>query len=89
MRRQEGGALLTFELPAQRLRHGRYCRPGCANTVRTDTRARLLRTRADELDHLADRLPPPVGRRLRTNADRLRAAANIHDSTAQTAEALR
>ncbi|MER7672291.1 hypothetical protein ABTY61_28055 [Kitasatospora sp. NPDC096128] len=50
------------------------CRPGCANTVRIDTHARL---------------PPPVGRRLRTNADRLRAAANTHDSTAQTAEALR
>ncbi|MEU5389533.1 hypothetical protein [Kitasatospora cineracea] len=65
------------------------CRPGCANTVRTDTHARLLRTRADELDHLADHLPPPVGRRLRTNAGRLRAAADSHDSAAQTAEALR
>ncbi|MFJ7911412.1 hypothetical protein [Kitasatospora sp. NPDC096204] len=65
------------------------CRPGCANTVRTDTHARLLRARPDELDHLADRLPPPVGRRLRTNAGRLRAAAGTHDSTSQTAEALR
>ncbi|MEV5282378.1 hypothetical protein [Streptomyces sp. NPDC051994] len=57
--------------------------------MRTDTHARLLRARADELDHLADRLPPPVGRRLRTNADRLRAAADTHDSTAESAEALR
>ncbi|MBV6703441.1 integrase, partial [Kitasatospora aureofaciens] len=40
------------------------CRPGCANTVRTDTHARLLRQRADELDHLAGRAPTPVARRL-------------------------
>ncbi|BBB00769.1 hypothetical protein RVR_7903 [Actinacidiphila reveromycinica] len=25
LRRQEGGSLLTFEVPTQRLRHGRYC----------------------------------------------------------------
>ncbi|GHF91838.1 hypothetical protein GCM10018790_81210 [Kitasatospora xanthocidica] len=50
------------------------CRPGCANTVRTDTHARL---------------PSPVGRRLRTSSDRLRTTAATHDSTAQTAEALR
>jgi hypothetical protein len=25
LRRQEGGSLLTFELPSQRLRFGRYC----------------------------------------------------------------
>ncbi|WP_369879774.1 hypothetical protein [Kitasatospora sp. CB02891] len=65
------------------------CRSGCANTVRTDTHARLLRARADELGRLADRLPPPVGRRLRSNADRLRVAADTHDSSAQTAEAPR
>ncbi|MBV6703523.1 hypothetical protein KV557_41785, partial [Kitasatospora aureofaciens] len=65
------------------------CRPGCANTVRTDTHARLLRQRADELDHLAGRAPTPVARRLHTHADRLRATADNHDSTAQTAEALR
>nr|WP_237405426.1 integrase [Streptomyces sp. SN-593] len=65
------------------------CRPGCPNTVRTDTHAQLLRQRAEELDHLADRLPPPVARRLRTNADRLRTTADTHDSTARTAEALR
>ncbi|WP_329316635.1 integrase [Streptomyces sp. NBC_01278] len=65
------------------------CRPGCANTVRTDGHALLLRERAAELDQLADRLPPPLARRLRTNAARLRATADTHDSTAQSAEALR
>jgi hypothetical protein len=36
LRRQEGGSLLTFELPAQRLRHGRYCHgsvAGAANQI--------------------------------------------------------
>lgn len=66
------------------------CRPGCANTVRTDDHALLLRERADELDQFADRLPPPLARRLRTNASRLRATADTHDSTPpQTAEAPR
>ncbi|RPK27504.1 hypothetical protein EES37_36920 [Streptomyces sp. ADI91-18] len=65
------------------------CRPGCANTVRTDGHALLLRERAGELDQLADRLPLPLARRLRTNAARLRATADTHDSTAQSAEALR
>lgn len=54
-----------------------------------DARPTSSRTRADELDQLAERLPPPVGGRLRTNAHRLRATADTHDSTAQTAEALR
>ncbi|MFJ2076858.1 hypothetical protein ACIOGW_17000 [Streptomyces anulatus] len=55
------------------------CRPGCANTVRTDGHALLLRQRAGELDQLASHLPPPLARRLRVSAD-------THDSTAQTAE---
>lgn len=62
------------------------CRPGCANTVRTDGHALLLRQRAGELDQLASHLPPPLARRLRTNAARLRVTADTHDSTAQTAE---
>lgn len=64
------------------------CRPGCGNTVRTDTHARLLRERADEIDQLADHAPQPIGQRLRANASRLRATADIHDATAQPAEAL-
>ena len=44
LRRQEGGSLLTFELPAQRLRHGRYChgqRRGGGDQV--EARPHLLR----------------------------------------------
>ncbi|MFF9850466.1 hypothetical protein [Streptomyces litmocidini] len=63
------------------------CRPGCANTVRTDTHARQLRESASEPGQLANRLPPPVARRLRANADRLHDTAQPHDTTAQTAEA--
>ncbi|MFC4606919.1 integrase [Streptomyces maoxianensis] len=64
------------------------CRPGCGNTIRTDTHARLLRERADELDQFADHAPAPVGKRLRVNASRLRETADTHDSTAHTAEVL-
>ncbi|MFE9886665.1 integrase [Streptomyces scopuliridis] len=64
------------------------CRPGCGNTVRTDTHARQLRERADELDQLAIHAPGPVSKRLRTNAHRLRETADTHDSTAHPAEAL-
>jgi hypothetical protein len=64
------------------------CRPGCGNTVRTDTHAHLLRKRADELDQLAAHAPGPVSKRLRTNASKLRSAADTHDATAQSAEAL-
>ncbi|MGW0770289.1 hypothetical protein [Streptomyces sp. NPDC002676] len=63
------------------------CRPGCGNTVRTDTRSRQLRERAGEIDHLAAHAPGPVSKRLRANADKLRAAADTHDATAQTVEA--
>ncbi|MFJ5779896.1 integrase [Streptomyces sp. NPDC093094] len=64
------------------------CRPGCGNAVRTDTHARRLRERADEIDQLAAHAPQPVGKRLRANATRLRETADTHDVTAQPAEAL-
>jgi integrase len=41
LRRQEGGSLLTFELPTERLRHGRYCHGQVAGAV---TRAKRGRT---------------------------------------------
>ncbi|WP_246531929.1 hypothetical protein [Streptomyces albogriseolus] len=64
------------------------CRPGCGNTVRTDTHAHQLRERASEIDQLATHAPGPVGKRLRANADKLRRTADTHDVTARTAEAL-
>ncbi|MDX3697346.1 DUF6381 family protein [Streptomyces europaeiscabiei] len=64
------------------------CRPGCGNTVRTDTHTRQLRERADELDQLAAHSPGPVSKRLRANANRLRETADTHDTTAHTAETL-
>lgn len=63
------------------------CRPGCGNAVRTDTYARLLRERADEIDQLAAASAVPVGRRLTANATRLRETADTHDATAQPAKA--
>ncbi|MEV4338039.1 integrase [Streptomyces sp. NPDC049590] len=63
------------------------CRPGCGNAVRTDTHARLMRERADQLDQLADASPGPLGRRFKANADRLREAADTHDATALSAKA--
>ncbi|MEU2855603.1 hypothetical protein [Streptomyces syringium] len=65
------------------------CQPGCGNTVRTDTHARQLRERADEIDQLAASSPCPLGKRLRANAGRLRETADTHDATAQPAEALK
>ncbi|WP_329559179.1 integrase [Streptomyces uncialis] len=64
------------------------CRPGCGNAVRTDTYARLLRERADEIDQLATASANPVARRLTKNADRLRETADNHDATAQPAKAI-
>jgi hypothetical protein len=64
------------------------CQPGCGNTVRTDTHARLLRERADEIDQLAAHAPSPISKRLHANANRLRASADTHDVTAHPAEAL-
>ncbi|MGW7347894.1 site-specific integrase [Streptomyces sp. NPDC054854] len=40
LRRQEGGSLLTFEVPTQRLRHGRYCHGRIAAAL---TRAKVGR----------------------------------------------
>ncbi|GGW86126.1 hypothetical protein GCM10010320_79810 [Streptomyces caelestis] len=45
------------------------CRPGCGNAVRTDTHARLLRERADDIYQLAAHAPEPVGKRMRANED--------------------
>ena len=64
------------------------CQPGCGNTVRTDTHARRLLARANDIDELATHAPGPVGQRLRANAHRLRNTAAAHDATAQTTEAL-
>jgi hypothetical protein len=64
------------------------CKPGCANTIRTDSHARQLRQRADEIDELAAHAPGPVGNRLHANARRLRETADTHDATAQPPEAL-
>ena len=59
------------------------CRPGCGNTIRTDTHARQLREHADELEELATHAPAPVAKRLRANAARLRETAMTHDATAE------
>src|SRR5690606_41705490 len=64
------------------------CKSGCGNTVRTDTHARQLRERADEIDQLAEHAPGPIARKLHANSARLRETAATHDATAQTIEAL-
>ncbi|MFJ8348226.1 integrase [Streptomyces sp. NPDC094153] len=64
------------------------CKAGCGNAVRTDTHARLLRERADTISRKAAHTPEKLARRLRGNADKLRAIADAHDATAQPAEAL-
>ncbi|MGW0770277.1 integrase [Streptomyces sp. NPDC002676] len=63
------------------------CRPGCGNTVRTDTHALLMRERADQLDQQANASPGPLGQRLKANADRLREIADAHDATSLSAKA--
>lgn len=63
------------------------CQSGCGNTVRTDSHARQLRDRADEIDQLAAYSPGPLGKRLRHNADKLRTIADTHDATVRPAEA--
>ncbi|WP_406174598.1 hypothetical protein [Streptomyces sp. NBC_00996] len=62
------------------------CRPGCGNAVRTDTHARQLRERADEIDQLAAHAPNGTRKRLHHNANRLRGTADAHDTTASKAE---
>ncbi|MFF4941960.1 integrase [Streptomyces rubiginosohelvolus] len=42
LRRQEGGSLLTFELPTQRLRHGRYCHGRVAAAVTRSKTSRVF-----------------------------------------------
>ncbi|MFF9051556.1 integrase [Streptomyces erythrochromogenes] len=64
------------------------CQSGCGNTVRTDTHARQMRDRAGVIDQLAAAAPEKIAKRLQLNASRLRATADTHDATAQTAEAL-
>ncbi|MFI5642338.1 integrase [Streptomyces goshikiensis] len=57
------------------------CRPGCGNAVRTDTHARQLRERADEIDQLAAHAPDGTRQRLHRNANRLRETADAHETT--------
>lgn len=64
------------------------CQAGCGNAVRTDSHARELGKRADDLDRAANRSPEPIRKRLRANAERLRGIAQTHHTTAQLAEAL-
>jgi hypothetical protein len=42
LRRQEGGSLLTFELPSQRLQFGRYCHGRVAATVTRSKQSRVF-----------------------------------------------
>ncbi|MFD9332934.1 integrase [Streptomyces sp. NPDC060028] len=64
------------------------CQQGCGNAVRTDTYARQLRHKADEVDRKAVVLPEKLAKRMRRNADNFRKMADTHDATAQTVEAL-
>lgn len=47
-----------------------------------------MRRRADEIDQLAAASPEKLAKRLRINANNLRATADAHDAAAQTAKAL-
>ncbi|MFJ8510415.1 integrase [Streptomyces avermitilis] len=47
LRRQEGGSLLTFELPTQRLRHGRYCHGRIAGAVTRSKNSRVFYASVD------------------------------------------
>ncbi|MEV4338041.1 site-specific integrase [Streptomyces sp. NPDC049590] len=42
LRRQEGGSMLVFELPSQRLRHGRYCHGRVAGAVTRSKNGRVF-----------------------------------------------
>jgi integrase len=52
LRRQEGGSLLTFELPAQQLRHGRYCHGQVAAAVTRSKRDRTFYASVDALGQI-------------------------------------
>jgi hypothetical protein len=54
---------------------------GAAETTRTDQQAAQLRERALVLESQAERVPKPVGDRLRASAVRLRTLADKHDRT--------
>ncbi|MGW0828676.1 integrase [Streptomyces sp. NPDC002845] len=47
LRRQEGGSLLVFELPTQRLRHGRYCHGRIAGAVTRSKNSRVFYASVD------------------------------------------
>lgn len=47
LRRQEGGSLLTFELPTQRLQHGRYCHGRIAGAVTRSKNSRVFYASVD------------------------------------------
>ncbi|MFD9758810.1 integrase [[Kitasatospora] papulosa] len=47
LRRQEGGSLLVFELPTQRLRHGRYCHGRIAGAVTRSKSSRVFYASVD------------------------------------------
>ncbi|WP_349636912.1 hypothetical protein [Streptomyces mirabilis] len=47
LRRQEGGSLLTFELPTQRLRYGRYCHGRVAGAVTRSKASRVFYASVD------------------------------------------
>ncbi|MEV7480411.1 integrase [Streptomyces halstedii] len=47
LRRQEGGSLLVFELPTQRLRHGRYCHGRIAGAVTRSKNGRVFYASVD------------------------------------------
>ncbi|WPP32287.1 integrase [Streptomyces sp. CL7] len=47
LRRQEGGSLLTFELPTQRLRYGRYCHSRVAGAVTRSKASRVFYASVD------------------------------------------
>ncbi|MFE9804718.1 site-specific integrase [Streptomyces goshikiensis] len=47
LRRQEGGSLLTFELPTQRLRRGRYCHGRIAGAVTRSKSSRVFYATVD------------------------------------------
>ncbi|MFJ9583399.1 integrase [Streptomyces acidicola] len=64
------------------------CQQGCGNAVRTDTHARQMREKADEIDLKATAVPEKLARQLRRNAENFRKMADFHDATAQSAEAL-
>ncbi|WP_436762768.1 site-specific integrase [Streptosporangium sp. V21-05] len=49
LRRQEGGGLLTFEVPSQLLRHGRYCHGRIAKALSRSKRVRTFYASVDSV----------------------------------------